>query len=147
MAKKEIVFRVRHTGVTRVALIKRTLDERYVLELDGHRATLSREGHGRWPAGRTVDAHQSEDTTAASGTGAWTRIHISYKFVYKSRFRSIHICGTDTGSSDNCVEHLCRLHYQRTSISVYKRFGSCSVQRNRIGLLVHRVITKMDCQR
>lgn len=66
-------------GVTRIALVKRTLGERYVLETDGgDRATFSHERDDRWPTGRTLGegVHQSGGTRDTTDSGAWIRIRI-----------------------------------------------------------------------
>lgn len=63
---------IRTGGVTRVALIKRTLSERYVLEIEGGRAELSREGGNR---AKSIGKYQSKSGDVVTA-GVWTRIHL-----------------------------------------------------------------------
>ncbi|VVC27876.1 Immunoglobulin-like fold,Kringle,Kringle-like fold,Thrombospondin type-1 (TSP1) repeat,Kringle [Cinara cedri] len=73
-AKNEIVFRMlRSGGVIRIALIGRTLSERYVLEIDGKRAELSRGGKRAKPIGG-YESKSGEIVTV----GVWTRIYLSW---------------------------------------------------------------------
>lgn len=75
LGENRVVYRrypvaVIQTGVTRVALIKRTLNDRYVLEIEGDRAELLREGERPSKSFGTRDS-DTGDIVAANN---WTRI-------------------------------------------------------------------------
>ncbi|KAL4096525.1 hypothetical protein QTP88_021464 [Uroleucon formosanum] len=69
-AKPEIVFRMKHTGVTCIALTSRVLSERHVLEIDNGRAVLWHEG--KRPK-KSLGVYKSK-TGAILTAGNWTRI-------------------------------------------------------------------------
>lgn len=58
------------TDVTRIALIKRTLNDRYVLEIGGNRAELLREGERPTKSFGTHDSDTGDIVAAYN----WTRI-------------------------------------------------------------------------
>ncbi|CAH1724324.1 unnamed protein product [Aphis gossypii] len=70
----EIIFRVKHTGVTCIALTSRKLSERHVLEIDGDRAVLWNEAKG---PKKSLGEYKSK-IGAIFTAGNWTRIVLSW---------------------------------------------------------------------